>query len=277
MTLIISAWPSLSELKLSDAHISRRRDGIGGSDANIILSGDADRILTLWREKRGEGESEDLSGILPVMLGSWTEAFNRQWYEKQTGWAVAQAGSVWTSEMHRWRMATLDGIVEEKSAVFEAKHTSAFAKADEVLARYMPQLQHNMAVTGVEQSVLSVLYGNHKWEAYEIASDWLYQDELLAAEERFWRCVESGEPPIAIEPPAPPKPIHYRELCLDGSNAWASYAADWRDHGDAARRHAAAVKGLKDLVPADVSRAFGHGLEAKRSKSGAISVREIVA
>jgi hypothetical protein len=36
--------------------------------------------------------------------------------------------------------------------VFEAKHTSAFAKSDEVLERYMPQLQHNMAVTGYQQA-----------------------------------------------------------------------------------------------------------------------------
>jgi hypothetical protein len=41
-----------------------RRRFVGGSDANIILSGDADRIHQLWQEKRGESEPADLSDVL---------------------------------------------------------------------------------------------------------------------------------------------------------------------------------------------------------------------
>ena len=268
-------WPQISTLGLSADALSARRDGIGGSDANIIMSGDAERVLALWQQKRGEAANEDLSSVLPVMLGCWTESFNRQWYAKQTALAVTEEGSSWTSIAHPWRKATIDGLIETKPAVWEAKHTSAFAKPDEVLARYMPQLQHNMSVCGVEQAVLSVIYGNHKWEAYEIASDWLYQDELFAAEERFWTCVLTGEPPSAIAPPPTPKPIAYRELCLTGNNMWASAADDWLAHVEAAKKHAAALKTLKELIPDDVSRAFGHGLEAKRSKSGAITVKGV--
>src|SRR5437660_1054173 len=80
-----------------------------------------------------------------------------------------------------WRRCTLDGMVKRRKAVWEAKHVNAFSKPEEVLARYMPQLQHNMAVKGWDLSLLSVIYGNHKWEVYEIASDWLYQDDLFAA------------------------------------------------------------------------------------------------
>jgi predicted phage-related endonuclease len=273
MTGLVEMWPRLSVIGLSEAALADRRQGIGGSDANIILSGDPERVLALWREKRGEGAGDDLASVLPVMLGQWTEAFNRQWYVKVTGLIVGDAGSTWTSQAHRWRRATLDGLVEAKRAVWEAKHVSAFAKPEEVLARYMPQLQHNMAVAGVESAVLSVLYGNHRWEAYEVASDWLYQDELLVAEQAFWTCVLSGEPPVAASPPAPPKPVAWRELCLDGNNGWAVAAADWIENVDAARKHAAAVKALKEAIPEDVSRAWGHGLEARRSKSGAVSFK----
>lgn len=251
------AWPSLDGLALPETLAARRRRGVGGSDANIILSGDSERILRLWREKRGEGEGEDLSAILPVMLGSWTEAFNRQWYQQTTGWAVTQVGSLWTSADHSWRLATLDGMVDDKAAVFEAKHVSAFAKPDEVLARYMPQLQHNMAVTGLDRAILSVIYGNHKWDAYEIERDWLYQDELLVAEQRFWNAVHSGELPIAAVPPEPPKPTGYRELDMTGSNAWAAASADWIATALTAKTHAASTKALKELIPGDVSRAFG--------------------
>ncbi len=275
--MTISIWPRLNAIGLDPTVRHARRFGIGGSDANTILSGQPDRVLALWREKRGEADSEDLTNVLPVMLGSWTEAFNRQWYIRQTGLEVGDVGSVWTSSTQSWRRATLDGLVEAKRAVWEAKHVSAFAKPDEVLARYMPQLQHNMAVCGVEAAILSVIYGNHRWEAYEVTSDWLYQEELLKAEQVFWNAVKSGAPPLVVMPPATPKPIGYRELCLEGSNAWSVAAADWIANAAPAKIHAASVKTLKELIPDDVSRAWGNGLEAKRSKSGALSFREVAA
>jgi predicted phage-related endonuclease len=140
------AWPELGQIGLPDADQEVRRRCIGGSDANIILSGDADRILRLWREKRGEEQPEDLGAVLPVMLGSWTEAFNRQWYECQTGQEVSLIGFSISCPEHSWRRCTLDGFVDGQNAVFEAKHVNAFSRPEEVLARYMPQLQHNMAV-----------------------------------------------------------------------------------------------------------------------------------
>ena len=158
--------------------------------------------------------------------------------------------------------------------MWEAKHTSAFAKPEEVLDRYMPQLQHNMAVVGAESAVLSVIFGNHKFEIFDVAADWLYQLELLEAEEEFWDCVRTGREPVPAEPPPPPKPIGTREVSLEGNNAWASAAFDWLENREPAKLHASAVTLIKSLVEPDVARAFGHGIEAKRSKSGAISIRE---
>ena len=88
-------------------------DCIGGSDANTILSGSGERIWRLWREKRGEEQPEDLSAKLPVMPGSWTEAFNRQWYEKLCGAQVTRVGQRLRCPVRPWRSATLDGFVEE--------------------------------------------------------------------------------------------------------------------------------------------------------------------
>ena len=270
-----ATWPHLDDLTLSKDAQLVRATGIGGSDANTILCEDSDRILRLWREKRGEVESEDLTSKLPVMLGCWTEAFNRQWYQRHTGHLVVDAGKVFECEAHSWRRCTIDGYVPHLGAVWEAKHTSAFAKADEVLARYMPQLQHNMAVTGTSRAALSVIFGNSKWEVFDVASDWLYQEELLIAESRFWDCVQSGEAPVPAPVPPPPKRIGVREICFEGNNGWASAAVDWQRHREAARTHAAAASILKGLVEDDVARAFGHGIEAKRSKSGALTIREL--
>jgi len=209
------------------------------------------------------------------MLGCWTEVFNRLWYEQLTGNRVTSVGRQFTCRRDDWRRCSVDGLVEEGGAVWEAKHTNAFAAPEEVLERYMPQLQHNMAVTGRERAVLSVIFGNHKFELFEVAADWLYQSELLEAEQRFWSAVLTGEPPVAFEPPPAPRPIGTREVCLEGNNAWAAAACEWLEHRDAAKNYASACAAIKSLVEADVARAFGHGIAAKRSKSGAITIQEL--
>jgi predicted phage-related endonuclease len=170
----------------------------------------------------------------------------------------------------------LDGFIVATGSIWEAKHTSAFGKPDEILERYMPQLQHNMAVAKADRAILSVIFGNHKFEMFEVASDWLYQLDLLQAEEDFWNCVVTGREPLPAPTPVSPKPIGTREICLEGNNAWASAAVDWVANRAAAKIHASACTIIKSLVEDDVSRAFGHGVEAKRSKAGAISIRELV-
>lgn len=272
----IVVWPTLAALSLTAAAVSRRSKGIGGSDANVILSGDAERIRGLWLAKRGESEAPDLSAHLPVMLGSWTESFNRQWFERVTGRPVCRVGESVLCKRYSWRRCTLDGFVEGAEAVWEAKHTNAFSSTDEVIERYMPQLQHNMAVTGVERAFLSVIFGNHRFEAVEVAADWLYQLDLFEAEADFWDCILTGREPVPAPVPASPRPVGVREVCLEGNNAWAAAAADWLENRTAAKTHAMATKALKELVEEDVARAFGHGIEAKRSRSGAITVRELV-
>ena len=255
-------WPSLHATKLSAEERKMRLCGLGGSDANTLLSGDADRIVRMWQQKRQEVPEDDLSDRIQVALGSWTEPFNRQWYEKISGQSIVDAGLSVTCTQHPWRRCLLDGIVEKSNAVFEAKHTGAFVKSEEVLERYMPQLQHNMAVADCDRAVLSVIFGNHKYEIFEIAADWLYQHELLEAEEEFWDCVQTGRPPVAPPLPLPPKPVGVREVCLEGNNSWAAAAVDWLEDREAAKRHAAACGTIKALVEADVARAFGHEIEA---------------
>jgi len=268
-------WPRIADLSLSEGQLNGRREAIGGSDANTLLSGNSERIQRLWAEKRGEIEPADLSGIVAVALGSWTEPFNRQWYERLTGQRVERVGQTGVCPERPWRRCTLDGFVETTGAIWEAKHTSAFANQDEVLQRYMPQLQHNMAVMKADRAILSIIFGNHKHEIVEVASDWLYQIELLEAEIDFWDCVHSGREPVAAVPPLPPRPIGIREICLEGNNAWADSAETWLVHRDAAKKHAGACKVIKEMVEPDVARAFGHGIEAKRSKAGAISIKEL--
>jgi hypothetical protein len=136
----------------------------------------------------------------------------------------------------------------------------------------MAQLQHNMWVTNSKLSELSIITGGGKWVEIEIPADPLYQHLLLTAEKKFWRCVENGEPPrlFGVEP-SKPRIAATRMVDMSASNSWAEFAALFRDTRESFLEHEKAKSELKALMPEDAKEAFGHGVRAKRSKSGAIS------
>ena len=169
--------------------------------------------------------------------------------------------------------ATLDGMVEGTGAVFEAKFMLPWSFSEEAAAeKHMAQLQHNMWVTASRTAVLSIITGGGKWVEMTIPADPLYQHLLLTAEKKFWRCVETGEDPhlFGVEPPRP-KIEAVRTVDMSGSNAWAEFAGLFQATRQAALEHDRSKAELKALVPEDAREASGHGIRAKRSKSGAIS------
>ena len=154
----------------------------------------------------------------------------------------------------------------------EAKHTSGFAKPEEVLERHMPQLQHNMAVTGYQQATLSVIFGNTSSRSSRSPPTGSTRSSCSDAEQRFWTCVRSGssQPPSSRLCPS----IGTRDLPR-GQQCLASAAFDWLEHRAAAKSmprlridQAAHRRGC-------VASFLGHGIEAKRSKSGAICIKEL--
>jgi predicted phage-related endonuclease len=209
-----------------------------------------------------------------VQLGTVTEQLNRSWYEKNTGRLVTDIQHRAFHKIHRWMAATLDGKIAETGAVFEAKFMLPWNFSEEGAAqKHMAQLQHNMWVTASRTAVLSIITGGGKWVEMTIPADPLYQHLLLTAEKKFWRCVETGETPhlFGIEPPLP-RIEAIRSVDMSASNAWAEFADLYRLTRPAALHHDRAKVELKALVPADAKEASGHGVRAKRSKSGAISL-----
>ena len=59
---------------------------------------------------------------------------------------------------------------------------------------------------------------------------------------------------------------------MTSSNAWAEFAAIYSRTRSAYLEHEQAKAELKSLVPEDAQQAIGHGVRAKRSKSGGISL-----
>jgi predicted phage-related endonuclease len=250
-----------------------RRAFIGGSDARIIMGSDEAALVRLWREKRGEDEPEDLSGNLIVQLGAATEALNRTWYERNSGRQVTAVQRRVKHSAISWMVATLDGMVEEIGAIFEAKFMLPWSFSEEAAAeKHMAQVQHNMWVTHSREAVLSIITGGGKWVEITIPVDPLYLTVLVSAEKKFWRCVQSGEPPHLINAEPPRARIEaIRIVDMSSSNSWAEFAALFRTTRSAFLDHERAKNELKALIPEDAKEAIGHGVRAKRSRSGAVS------
>jgi len=237
------------------------------------MGDDEARLVRLWREKRGEIEPDDLSKDLIVQLGSITEELNRNWYERSSGNDVEDIQRHVRHPVHKWMAATLDGRVRQTRAVFEVKFMLPWSFSEEAAAeKHMAQLQHNMWVANAKSAVLSIITGGGKWVELTIHADPLYQHLLLTAEKKFWRCVRDGEMPrlFGVEPPRP-RLDAIRIVDMSASNSWAEFASSYRGSRPAYLEHEAAKAELKKLMPEDAKEAIGHGVRAKRSKSGAIS------
>src|SRR6266571_940808 len=232
--------------KIADS--ATRRSFIGGSDARVIMGSDEAALLRLWREKRGEAEPEDLSNNLIVQIGLVTEPLNRHWFERNTGHVITQVQQRVQHPVIRWMAATLDGMVEQTGAVFEAKFMLPWSFSEEAAAeKYMPQLQHNMWVTNVKVAVLSIITGGGK-------------------------CVEIGEPPrlFGVEPPRA-RIEAVRVVDMSSSNSWAEFAGIFLRTREAYGEHERAKTELKALLPEDAREGIGQGIRARRSKNGAVS------
>src|SRR5207244_7162865 len=127
------------------------------------------------------------------------EELNRSCYERNTGRQVIDVQRRVRLSAIPWMVATLDGIVEGAGAVFEAKFMLPWSFSEEAAGeKYMAQVQHNMWVTHLRSSVLSIITGGGKWVEVAIPLDPLYLSVLVSAEKKFWRCIQSGEAPHLI-------------------------------------------------------------------------------
>ena len=251
-----------------------RRYFIGGSDARIIMGSDEAALLRLWREKRGEVEpggpvrqpDRPARRSSPRSLtGAGTRPIpGRSSQMSSSGSAIPRCAG--------WRRRSMGGS-RAAELCSRAKFMLPWSFSEEAAAeKYMPQLQHNMWVVAARGAVLSVITGGGKWVEIKTHADPLYQHLIVTAERKFWRCVESGEPPtlFGVEPPRP-RIEAVRIVDMSSSNAWAEFAAIFSRTRSAHLEHEQAKTELKRLVPDDAQQAIGHGIWVKRSKSGAIS------
>jgi predicted phage-related endonuclease len=270
-------------LGLSPEDVQARRTCLGGSDAVTIVGADPERVMKLWRFKVGLEEPEDLSDVLAVQMGTWTESFNLMWYAKQTGRSVTGKGRKARHPKYEHLGVTLDGetVLEDgRACVIDAKHVNPFSFDMEAqLAKYAPQLALQMACTGAQAAMLSVFIGSGKWEASRVVDrDPFYEAAVIAALNTFWSHVQTRTPPVEIEPIEAPTPVSLmRRVDLSNSNSWIAAEEDYLASEAHAKKHDDAAKTMKGMLDADVAEAKGRRLVARRDKRGAIRFSKVAA
>lgn len=194
--------PVLTEEQIK-ADVSDRRSFIGGSDAPVILGlvGWKTRF-ELYQEKRGEKEPDDLSEVERVQWGIILEDVVAQMYMKRTGKKVRRVNNRIIDKASSFpRAAQVDRRIVG-GGLLEIKTTDASQAAEwgpegssEIPTGYYAQVQHQLAVTGENLAEVAVLIGGNRMRLYVVPRDQEFIDDMTAAEEAFWNCVVSGNPP----------------------------------------------------------------------------------
>lgn len=181
--------------------VAERKNSIGGSDASTVLGlNPYSSPYSLWAEKVGAVEPEDISSKEAVRLGVYLEPYVAQRFSEETGKKVRRENFILKNEAYPWAHANVDRLIIGEKAGLECKTTSALNlkkfKGGEYPANYYCQCMHYMAVTGYDKWYLAVLIGNHDFRVFEIFRD---EDEIAAlmeAERLFWECVTTKTPPM---------------------------------------------------------------------------------
>lgn len=181
-----------------------RRSGIGGSDAAAIAGVSPYKTAyQVYCEKRGEidGDPENEA----MHCGKLIEPVLVDEYQRLTGHKVVR--SVFQkSPDFEWMFANLDGLVfngdPTPHCILECKNVGHYSAAqwgepgsNQIPEIYFTQIQHYLAVMGVDYADVMALLGGNKIGQYRVNRDNEFIEYLVKIEADFWRRVESGIPP----------------------------------------------------------------------------------
>ena len=188
---------------------------IGGSDIGAILGLSRFKTpLEIWMEKTGK-EVRKLDS-LPLRFGSFAEEFVASEYSRSTGCELLHDESAHIHPDHTFMSAHIDRFVlgdklgndsvKRPSRILECKTANPFASSewgevgsDEVPMSYLCQCVWYMAITGLGQCDLAVLFGNSDFRIYEITRDKALEEMVIEKAITFWKdYVLKDLPPPAI-------------------------------------------------------------------------------
>jgi hypothetical protein len=258
---------------LSPSQIEARKGKLTGSRVAALMTGDAEKILRLYREMIGEAPEVDLSDVWPVRLGEATEQLNLDWYEMRRN-PLSRRGEVVIHPHYDWAACTLDAWDDTLCCPVEAKHVGGREPLETVIDRYAAQLQWEMEVTTADQCAISIIVAAAPPVVEYVPRDPDYAAEMIHRGAQFMECVARRIMPVHLAPVAAPVVVS-KTYDMSGDNRWAAAAAAWLTTKVAARDHAEAEADLKAIMPDDARRCVGYGVVINRDRAGRLSLREM--
>lgn len=256
-----------------------RKGFIGGSDMRRIMEG---KWIPLWEQKTGRSEPDDLSNVLPVQLGSYTEEFNLNWFAKEHECELVdqqrEYGMNWYGVPLKGQ---IDSAILGTEEMIEAKHTYDRNDMQSCLEMYMPQMQFYMWVADKKGCNLSVIFGNRRWESVYVRKDWDYLKKMQVHLNEFWRHVTEDMRPFGDDQIPP---VSIDKIAVDGmtrrdatsDNEFISRCHDYIEQEANAKLFESAKADLKAMVASDEREVYSDLLTIKRDKRGSlrITIRE---
>lgn len=177
-----------------------RKQGIGGSDAAAICGLSRWKSpMEVWLEKTGQIESTEAGEA--SYWGQIMEPIIREEFSIRSGFKVTPLTSMLQHKRFPFMLANLDGIVTDPNrgqGIFEAKTAGLHASSewnDSLPDEYAIQVQHYLAVTGLQFACVAVLIGGNRFQWQVLERDEMTIDLIIQLESRFWRAVETRTPP----------------------------------------------------------------------------------
>lgn len=178
-----------------------RRKGLGGSDAGSVAGFSKYRSpISVWLEKTGKVEpSQEESQA--ARFGRKLEPVVADEFAERTGLKVEPIHEMLQHREYPFMLANLDRLIYEdgKQGVLECKTADKYFASEwddeKIPDHYYLQVQHYLAVTGLQFAYIAVLIGGNDFRHKRVDRNDEVISHLIRIESDFWRLVEEDIPP----------------------------------------------------------------------------------
>ncbi len=165
-----------------------RKTKIGASDSASILGIGFKTPFELWQEKLGLSENVVNAAM---RRGTENEPLAIAAFSMEEGVLVKPA--VYVHPKHEWMAASLDGISSDLKVAVEVKCPGKIdheiASNKKVPPKYVPQLQHQMEVMGLDE-MFYLSYQPESTHCFKVYRDQKFIDNMIEKEYEFYECVQ---------------------------------------------------------------------------------------
>lgn len=178
--------------------VENRKDYIGGSDIGTIMGVNPWKSrYTLWAEKTGTIEPEDISDVEAVWWGTHLEDLVAERFTMKTGFKTRKSNYAYGVEEFPYLKGHVDRMASRGKFGLECKTTSSWNKTKyedgEVPENHWWQCQFYMFVTGYDTWYLATKRDS-QFYVTKINRDDEAIERMLEACQEFWNHVQNGEP-----------------------------------------------------------------------------------